>query len=61
MTGTQLFEQDQAERNTRWIVFSRLAVVSYFLGVTVFLQFRAVGTLSAEYLWISYSFISVIY
>lgn len=61
MTGTQLFEQDQAERNTRWIVFSRLAVVSYFLGVTVFLQFRAVGTLPAEYLWISYSFISVIY
>ena len=61
MTGNNLLEQDQAERNTRWIVFSRLAVASYFLGVTVFLQFRAVGKLPADYLWISYSLIFFIY
>ena len=61
MTGNHLFEQDQAERNTRWIVFSRLAVASYFLGVTIFIQFRAVGKLPADYLWISYSLISFIY
>ncbi len=61
MTETHLFDQDQAERNTRWVVFSRLAVVSYFLGVTIFIQFRAVGKLPGEYLWISYSVISVIY
>ncbi len=61
MTGTQLFEQDQAERNTRWIAFSRLAVVSYFLGVTIFIQFRSVGKLPDDYLWISYSLISVIF
>jgi len=61
MTGNQVFEQDQAERNTRWIVFSRLAVVSYFLGVTIFIQFRAVGQLPENYLWISYSLITIIY
>lgn len=61
MTGNNLLEQDQAERNTRWIVFSRLAVVSYFLGVTIFIQFRSVGKLPDDYLWISYSLISVIY
>ncbi|NPV03230.1 MAG: PAS domain S-box protein [Syntrophaceae bacterium] len=61
MTEAHLSELDQAERNTRWIVFSRLAVVSYFLGVIVYIQFRAVGKLPEEYLWISYSLISVIY
>ena len=61
MTGNQLIEKDQAERNTRWIVFSRIAVVSYFLGVTIFIQFRAVRQLPEEYLWTSYFLISAIY
>ncbi len=61
MTGNHVFEQDQAERNTRWVAFSRLAVVSYFLGVTIFIQFRPVGRIPEEYLWISYSLISLIY
>ena len=61
MTEHQVLEQDQAERNTRWIALSRLAVVSYFLGVTMFIQFRAVGKLPADYLWFSYSLIAVIF
>jgi two-component system sensor histidine kinase PilS (NtrC family) len=61
MSGNQLFEKDQVERNTRWIVFSRIAVVSYFLGVTIFIQFRAVRQLPEEYLWTSYFLISAIY
>ncbi len=60
-TGSQLIEKDQLERNTRWIVFSRIAVVSYFLGVTVFIQFRALRQLPEEYLWTSYFLISAIY
>jgi hypothetical protein len=54
MTGSQLIEKDQAERNARWIIFSRIAVVSYFLGVTIFIQFRALSQLPEEYLWTSY-------
>ena len=61
MTASQLIEKDQVERNTRWIVFSRIAVVSYFLGVTVFIQFRALRQLPEEYLWTSYFLISAIY
>ncbi|MCK7514695.1 MAG: hypothetical protein MZV70_68980 [Desulfobacterales bacterium] len=62
MTGNQLFEKDQAERNTRWIVFSRIAVVSYFLGVTIFIQFRVrQASCRRSYLWTSYFLISVIY
>lgn len=61
MSGNQLFEKDQVERNTRWIVFSRIAVVSYFLGVTIFIQFRAVRQLPEEFLWTSYILISAIY
>jgi two-component system sensor histidine kinase PilS (NtrC family) len=61
MTGSQLIEKDQVERNTRWIVFSRIAVVSYFLGVTIFIQFRALRQLPEEYLWTSYFLISAIY
>jgi two-component system, NtrC family, sensor histidine kinase PilS len=61
MKGNQLLENDQVERNTRWIVFSRIAVVSYFLGVTIFIQFRTVRQLPEEYLWISYVLISAIY
>jgi two-component system sensor histidine kinase PilS (NtrC family) len=60
-TRNQLIEKDQTERNTRWIVFSRIAVVSYFLGVTIFIQFRAFSQLPKEYLWISYFLISAIY
>jgi len=61
MTASQLIEKDQVERNTRWIVFSRIAVVSYFLGVTVFIQFRALRQVPEEYLWTSYFLISAIY
>jgi two-component system sensor histidine kinase PilS (NtrC family) len=61
MTGNQLIEKDQAERNTRWIVFSRIAVVSYFLGVTIFIQFRTVRKLPEELLWASYILISAVY
>jgi two-component system sensor histidine kinase PilS (NtrC family) len=61
MTGNQLIEKDQVERNTRWIVFSRIAVVSYFLGVTIFIQFRAVRQLPEELLWASYILISAVY
>ena len=61
VTTNQLIEKDQVERNTRWIVFSRIAVVSYFLGVTIFIQFRAVRQLPEEYLWTSYFLISAIY
>jgi len=61
MTGNQLIEKDQVERNTRWIVFSRIAVVSYLLGVTIFIQFRAVGKLPEELLWASYILISAVY
>lgn len=52
---------NQVERDTRWVIFSRIAVVSYFLGVTVFIQFRAVRQLPEEYLWTSYALISAIY
>jgi len=61
MTEAQLSEMDQAERNTRWVVFSRLAVVTYFLGVTVYIHFRPIGRLPEEYLWVSYSLISIVY
>jgi hypothetical protein len=49
-TWGQPYEKDQVERDTRWVVFSRIAVVSYFLGVTIFIQFRAVRQLPEEYL-----------
>jgi two-component system, NtrC family, sensor histidine kinase PilS len=61
MPGSQFIEKNQIERNTRWIVFSRIAVVSYFLGVTVFIQFGASRSLPEEYLWASYFLISAIY
>jgi two-component system, NtrC family, sensor histidine kinase PilS len=61
MTASQLIEKDQIERNTRWIVFSRLIVVSFFLGVTIFIQYRAVRVLPEELLWVSYILISSIY
>jgi two-component system sensor histidine kinase PilS (NtrC family) len=61
MTGNQLIEKDQIERNTRWIVFSRIIVVSFFLGVTIFIQFRAMRRLPEELLWASYVLISAIY
>jgi two-component system, NtrC family, sensor histidine kinase PilS len=61
MTGNQLIEKDQVERNTRWIVFSRLIVVSFFLGVTIFMQVRAMRRLPEELLWASYVLISAIY
>jgi len=61
MTASQLIEKDQIERNTRWIIFSRIAVVSYFLGVTIFIQFRTLQNLPEEYLWASYFLISAIY
>ena len=61
MMENQLIEKDQAERNTRWIVFSRIAVVSYFLGVTIFIQFRSVRQLPEELLWASYILISAVY
>ncbi len=61
MTGNQLIEKDQVERNTRWIVFSRIIVVSFFLGVTIFIQFRAMRQLPEELLWGSYVLISAIY
>ena len=61
MTEAQLSEMDQAERNTRWVAFSRLAVVTYFLGVTVYIHFRPIGKLPEEYLWVSYSLISIVY
>jgi two-component system, NtrC family, sensor histidine kinase PilS len=61
MTESQFIENNQSERNTRWIVFSRIAVVSYFLGVTIFIQFRTVGQLPEELLWASYILISAVY
>lgn len=62
MTGNHVFEQDQAERNTPLgCLLQRLAVVSYFLGVTIFIQFRPVRRIPEEYLWINYSLISLIY
>ncbi|HTZ40669.1 MAG TPA: ATP-binding protein [Syntrophales bacterium] len=61
MSASPYIEKDQIERNTKWIVFSRIGVVSFFLGVTVFIQFRAVRQLPEELLWISYILISAIY
>jgi two-component system sensor histidine kinase PilS (NtrC family) len=61
VTGNQSIEKDPVERDTRWIVFSRIAVVSYFLGVTIFIQFRSVRQLPEELLWSSYLLISAVY
>lgn len=61
MSASPQIEKDQIERNTKWIVFSRIAVVSFFLGVTIFIQFRAVRQLPEELLWTSYILISAIY
>ena len=61
VAGSPQIEMNQVERDTRWVIFSRIAVVSYFLGVTVFIQFRAVRQLPEEYLWTSYALISAIY
>lgn len=54
-------EQDLIERNSRWIAFSRIAVVSCFFGVTISIHFGAVKRLPTEYLWASYILISAIY
>ncbi len=59
--GSDQLGMNQVERDTRWVIFSRIAVVSYFLGVTIFIQFRAVRQLPEEYLWTSYFLISAIY
>jgi two-component system sensor histidine kinase PilS (NtrC family) len=63
MTGSPFIEHDHihVRRNNRWIVFARVAVVSYFLGVTVFLHFQSAGRLPNTFLWASYLWISIVY